>query len=154
MVRRLGDIYLGALADVKAGPGTDYRNERGKRPGEDKMAEAVDHLAHTMGEMPALLVPLMKGRPEGKSLFLQANMYGSVLQAVWSFFLALRARGLGSAWTTLSLLREAEMAEALGIPIAEYTQVGLFPIAYTIGTEFKPAYRDPLDTMLRYNAFS
>jgi nitroreductase len=84
----------------------------------------------------------------------QASMWGSILQAVWSFMLALRERGLGSAWTTVSLRREKEIAQLLGIPHDQYTQVGLFPIAYTIGTEFKRAWRKPVDEVLTYNGFA
>jgi hypothetical protein len=43
-------------------------------------------------------------------------MWGSILQAVWSFFLAPRERGLGSAWTTVASRRESQIAEILGIP--------------------------------------
>jgi nitroreductase len=64
-----------------------------------------------------------------------------LLPAVWSFMLAARERGLGTAWTTLSLPNEREVAEVCGIPFDEYTQAGLFPIAYTLGTDFKPAKR-------------
>jgi len=70
---------------------------------------------------------------------------------VWSFMLALRSRGLGSAWTTLQLWKERETAELLGIPYEEYTQVGLFPIAYTIGTDFQPAQRLPAAEVLHWN---
>ena len=57
--------------------------------------------------------------------------------------LAPRERGLGSAWTTLHLPNEKEVAELLGIPYDKCSQAGLFPIAYTIGTDFKPAKRLP-----------
>ena len=67
--------------------------------------------------------------------------------------LALRSRGLGSAWTTLHLWREAEMAELLGIPMARYQQVGLFPVAYTIGTDFARAPRRPAAEVLRWNGW-
>ena len=72
---------------------------------------------------------------------LMAGYYGSILPAVWSFQLALRSRGLGSAWTTIHLHKEREMAELLGIPYDRVTQAGLFPVAYTIGTDFQPAKR-------------
>ena len=40
--------------------------------------------------------------------------------------------------------REEQVAEVLGVPHREYTQIGMFPVAYTIGTDFKPAPRlDP-----------
>ena len=102
---------------------------------------------------PALLVPLFRGRTERAGVFLQASLWGSILQPTWSFFLALRARGLGSAWTTGHLFREKQMAELLGVPIDLYTQVGLFPIAYTLGTDFKPAYRKPVSEVVGWNQF-
>ena len=66
------------------------------------------------------------------------------MPAVWSFQLALRARGLGSTFTTLHLRRGDEAAKLLGIP-DDIMQVGLVPVAYTIGTEFKRAERPPLE---------
>ena len=80
-------------------------------------------------------------------------MWGSILPAVWSFLLALRERGLGSAWTTVASRREKEIAELLGIPRSSYTQVGMFPIAYTVGVDFNKAHRKPVPEVLTYNAF-
>lgn len=120
----------------------------------DRVMESVQALIDKIERMPALLIPLMPGRAEGKSAMEQAVMWGSIVPAVWSFFLALRARGLGSAWTTVSLAREREIAEILDIPFEQYTQVGLFPIAYTIGTDFKPGWRAPLAEVLSYNGFA
>ena len=74
-----------------------------------------------------------------------------MIPAIWNFMLALRARGLGSAWTTVHLHREAEAAELLGIPYADYTQAGLFPVAYTLGTEFKRARRMPAADVTHWN---
>ncbi|MFC3172821.1 nitroreductase family protein [Novosphingobium bradum] len=120
----------------------------------DLVHDSVRALVEKIDHMPALLIPLMPGRAEGKTPMQQAVMWGSIVQAVWSFFLALRERGLGSAWTTVSLGREREIAEILGIPFESYTQVGLFPIAYTQGTDFKPAWREPLAEVLDYNGFT
>src|SRR5215831_9127527 len=78
-----------------------------------------------------------------------AGLMGSILPAVWSFQLALRARGLGSTFTTLHLRRGDEAAELLGIP-ANIMQVGLLPVAYTIGTDFKPAQRPPLEDITHW----
>ncbi len=122
-------------------------------PGYERIGESVQYLRDNMHRAPALLLPLMRGRVEGANLFFQASQYGSILQAVWSFFLALRARGLGSAWTTGHLFREKEMGDLLGVPSEHYTQVGLFPIAYTIGTEFKPAWRKPTTDVVSWNRF-
>jgi nitroreductase len=74
-----------------------------------------------------------------------ASVYGSIMPAAWSFLLALRSRGLGSVWTSLHLLREKEVAELLGIPFDTMTQVAMFPVAHTIGTDFKPAKRPPAE---------
>ena len=93
-----------------------------------------------------LLIPCLKGKPD--VLAGSAGFWGSLLPAVWSFMLALRERGIGSAWTTLHLINGGEQrtAELLGIPFDRYSQAGLFPIAYTQGTEFKPASRLPAST--------
>ena len=91
------------------------------------------------------VIPLASGRTDfaGANVFHQASVWGSILQPVWSFMLALRARGLGSAWTTGHLWREKEVAELLGVPHRRYMQAGLFPVAYTVGTAFKRAYGRP-----------
>ena len=98
--------------------------------------------------------PLMQGRPDQANIFYQSSMWGSIIQSVWSFFLALRTRGMGSAWTTAHLWREEAFAELLAIPHDRYTQVGLFPIAYTKGLEFRKAWRAPVDEVLSWNTFT
>ena len=77
-----------------------------------------------------------------------ASVMGNVLPATWSFMLAARARGLGTAWTTLHLMHEADAAAILGIPYAEVTQCALIPVAYTKGTHFNAGPRKPLDPIL------
>ena len=81
---------------------------------------------------------------------------GDLVYLRWSFMLALRERGLGSAWTTLHLLGEGEReaADILGIPFETHSQVGLFPVAYTVGTDFKPAKRPPAEEFIRWNDWS
>ena len=122
-------------------------------PGFSGINESVDYLRQNLHRAPAILLPLMSGRVENSNTFWQASSYGSILQATWSFFLALRERGMGSAWTTAHLWREKEMAGLLGVPFDQYTQVGLFPIAYTIGTEFKTTYRKPFEEVASWNQF-
>jgi nitroreductase len=84
----------------------------------------------------------------GLGLALQASTWGSLLPAVWSFMLAARSRGLGTSWTTLHLLYEADAAAILDIPVTTVTQGALIPVAHTRGTTFKPARREPLDSVL------
>jgi nitroreductase len=66
--------------------------------------------------------------------------------------LALRSRGLGSAWTTLHLWKEKEAAELLGIP-DNITQVALLPVAYTVGTDFRPAKRPPVENITYWDTW-
>ena len=122
---------------------------RPERPDEDprtrQMPRVVDsavYLSQTMEQAPMFLIPCIEGRFEDQPQFAQASMYGSILPAVWSFMLAARARGLGSAWTTIHLMFEAEAAALLGIP-SHITQAALLPVAYFSGEDFKPAKRIP-----------
>ncbi len=156
IIEKMAGIYNNAMDDYIAmlgdAVGEDYMGA--STPGFEKINQSVDYLRDNMRRAPAILIPLLNGRVENAGVFMQASSYGSILQAVWSFFLALRARGMGSAWTTAHLWREQELAELLNIPFNEYTQVGMFPIAYTLGTEFKKAYRKPFDEVVSWNTFS
>jgi nitroreductase len=107
----------------------------------------VDHLA----EAPVHVVPCLAGRaPDGPNIA-GASYYGSIFPAVWSFQLALRSRGLGSALTTLHLMHEREAAELLGLDFDAFTQVALLPVAYTRGTDFKRAARPGPETITWWN---
>jgi nitroreductase len=66
--------------------------------------------------------------------------------------LALRARGSGSAWTTLHILYEKEAAALLGIP-DHITQAALLPVAYFTGEDFKPAKRLPARERTYWNGW-
>lgn len=155
LIKAMAKIYNGAMDDYVTmlgdAVGEDYMGAT--TPGFEKINQSVDYLRENMARAPAILIPLLSGRVENAGVFMQASCYGSILQAVWSFFLALRSRGMGSAWTTAHLWREQELATLLGIPYNEYTQVGMFPIAYTIGTEFKKAYRKPFNEVVSWNKF-
>jgi nitroreductase len=109
-----------------------------------RVLDSADYLGEVMGDAPALVIPCIKGRLNDPAPLVAASMYGSILPAVWSFELALRSRGLGSCFTTLHLMQEADAAELLGIP-DDITQVALLPVAYTKGTDFKPAERGPVE---------
>jgi nitroreductase len=87
------------------------------------------------------------------SVIANASTYGSILPAFWSFMLAARARGLGTSWTTIHLMFEQEVAELLDIPFADITQCALSPIAYTRGTDFKPARRKSAKGVVHVNGW-
>lgn len=116
-----------------------------------RVRDSSQYLADHMYEVPVLVVPCIQGRVDGLSPVDQAGIWGSILPATWSFMLAARARGLGTCWTTVHLSYEQEAAEALGIPFEKVSQAGLIPVAYTLGTEFKPAGRVSLDSIVHWD---
>jgi nitroreductase len=115
-----------------------------------RVEDSARHLAEHLHEAPALVIPCIEGRVETAGVLAQASVYGSILPAAWSFMLALRARGLGSAWTTLHLMYEQDAARVLGLP-AHVTQCALLPVAYTLGTDFRVARRLPLAQVLHWD---
>lgn len=134
-----------------------YENAPAPEPGSqaDRVNQSAQHLAAHMHEVPVLVIPLLADRMgEGVPSWRQASRWGGILPAVWSFMLALRERGLGSAWTSLHLQNEREVSDMLGVPYDEYSQAGLFPVAYTIGTDFKQAKRPPAEEFIRWNEWS
>jgi nitroreductase len=151
---QVADVYRAGLDGyASAGVSADKPVEADRTSPEAlRMTASVMHLRGHLEQVPVLVIPLLAGRVDGASIFYQASMWGSIAPAVWSFMLALRSRGMGSAWTTIHLHQEAQMAELLGIP-PEYTQVGLFPVAYTVGTDFQPASRRPVREVSSWNGF-
>ena len=139
------DGYMQAPASANY-PEGDIRAER-----RDFVSASAKYLRDHYHEVPVLLLPFQEGRIDGQPAGAQPGYWGSVIPAVWSFMLALRARGLGSAWTTMTCRREPEVAEVLGVDHERYTQVGMFPVAYTLGTDFKPAPRLDTATIIHWN---
>jgi len=66
--------------------------------------------------------------------------------------LAARARGLGSAWTSIHLFFEQDVATLLGIP-ETWTQTALLPVAYYTGDDFKPAERLPARQLTHWDSW-
>src|SRR4029450_4021783 len=138
--KALADIYstnATPYLDLPKPENGDVRDEQ--RP---RVYGSAKYLNEHLHEAPVMLIPCLEGRPDGAPAGMSASFWGSLLPAVWSFMLALRSRGLGSAWTTLHLLGDGEKqaAELLGIPFDKYSQAGLFPIAYTKGHSFTRAH--------------
>jgi nitroreductase len=107
----------------------------------DRLLASGDALTGKMAQVPVLVVPCIRGKlTESPSLLEMASSFGSIFPSVWSFQLALRSRGLGSVLTTIHLGRAEEVAEILHLP-TDVTQCGLLPVAYTLGTDFRPAPR-------------
>lgn len=127
---------------------TDEKSVRIRR-----MLDSASYLADTMHRVPVLVVPCILGRvDDGAPVGQWAGFMASIYPAVWSFQLALRSRGLGTVLTTMHLYSEAEAAEVLGIP-ETVTQAALLPVAYTKGTDFKPAPRRPATEITYWNGW-
>jgi nitroreductase len=143
-----------ALADLYRAGAMGYFARAGRDDADAQTARVYDSatwLAQNLEKVPVFVIPCLEGRPTAETpLMALGSMYGSIFPAVWSFQLALRARGLGSALTTLHLLHEAEAAKVLGIP-DNILQVALLPVAYTKGTDFKRAERPPVSTIMHWN---
>jgi nitroreductase len=137
-----------AIADMYRAANEPYVRGELERVGEGaerrrfvSVLDLIDHLH----EIPVLvaayvLEPDLPGL--GDQAMPPALLYGGAFPAVWSFQLALRARGLGT--TPLFVADEAPLAEIVGAP-ANAHLVALLPVAYYTGTTFKPAPRRPLD---------
>lgn len=143
--RRLAEWYLDAWNMAYANAGEDsFANARPEIADQNRRVYgSADYLARNLERVPVHVIPCILGKlPEGTPPWMAASFLGSAIPAVWSFQLALRSRGLGSVYTTLHLAHADEAAELLGIP-PTVTQVALIPVAYTRGTDFKPAQRRP-----------
>lgn len=137
------------LADLYRSVGLDYLRQQattGLQGQSKRVYDSAVYLAEHLHEVPVHVIPCLVGRADGASNVGAASFYGSVIPAAWSFMLALRSRGLGSAWTTLHLQKEREAAALLGIP-DDVTQVALLPVAHTVGTDFRPADRPPVEAI-------
>jgi nitroreductase len=142
--RRSGERYLSAR---RPDPSVELP------PQTRRLLESVWHLMDHIGDVPVHVIPCIEGRTDGKPSAQQASRWGTIGPAVWSFMLAARSRGLGSCWTTFHLAYEEEAAELLGIPYADVMQVALIPVAYALGTDFRPARRQPLETMAHWEGW-
>jgi len=154
----IGEVYRGCYDVYKDMDGVYVGSI--VKPTEDENAQqkrvqtSADYLGERMGDAPALVIACNQGaRIDGLPAFASASMLGNILPATWSFMLAARARGLGTAWTTLHLMREQEVADIVGIPYDTVQQVCLSPLAYTVGTDFKVALRPDPDTIIHWDTW-
>ncbi|MDP3908838.1 MAG: nitroreductase family protein [Gemmatimonadales bacterium] len=150
----IAEVYRKARAWYHAHPPAFlYGEQRDSDPDAlRRMRDAGTHLADHLQDVPVLILACIEGRVERGSIFEQATLYGSVLPAAWSLMLALRARGLGAAWTTDHLIYEEDVARLLAIP-AGVTQAVLLAVAYFTGQDFKPAPRRASREVIHWNAW-
>jgi nitroreductase len=130
-----------AVSEPTGDAATDATNER--------ILSSLGHLVEHLHEVPVHVIPCIGRQPLAGNPF-DSAWWGSIAPAAWSFMLAARARGLGTAWTSLHLFFEQEAAEVLGIPYDEVMQAALIPVAHSIGTDFRAGARNPIDTFVAW----
>lgn len=149
LYRQGWDRYLveGVGSGAPTGGDDPAARERQRR-----ITESARHLADNLERVPVHVIPCVRPRTEAATVTVQASTFGSVIPAAWSYMLAARARGLGTAFTTLHLFHEHEAAALLGIP-EHYMQVGLIPTAHLLGSGLRAGPRRPLQEFRRWNAW-
>jgi nitroreductase len=152
----LADIYRRAFdfyRNLRFAAGHIVTGDPGRDATQQRVMSSAEYLAENMHRVPVHLLPCIEGRVDGQPVMASASVLGSIIPAAWSFCLAARARGLGTAWTTLHLMFEAEAAAVLGIPHASVSQVALIPVAHTLGADFRPGPRMPVDSVLHVDGW-
>jgi nitroreductase len=148
----IGERYRAAWYEYNTVSRQPYPADDPRTSQQPRVVRSAQYLADHMGEVPTLVIACIAGRPEGLSVSAAAALYGSIVPAAWSFMLAARLRGLATAYTTLHLKFEQEVAQELGIPYDAYTQAALLPVAYpTGGDTFQPAQRIAPDQVVHWN---
>jgi nitroreductase len=143
LYKTLDGVYIGSIDK-----GDAALNEQ-----QQKTTVSADYLGEHFGEAPAIVAACAPARAEDGPPIRKTTLLGSVLPGMWSFMLAARLRGLGTSWTTVSLFDEAKTGEALRVPVDEVTIGAITPVAYTKGTDFKPALRPDPDDVIHWDGW-
>lgn len=106
-----------------------------------RVETSAEYLAEVLDRVPVLVIPCIEAEGVPATIQEQASTWGSILPAMWSFMLAARLHGLGTAWTTVHLAHADEVGRLLQLPARGVLQAGLVPVAYTVGDDFEPAAR-------------
>lgn len=150
--REVADIFRRALTIGESAPLTanDLRRMHFDSGSTARVFDGLRYLADNIHRVPAFVIPAVEGRTDRSSVEIQSGTWGSILPAVWSFMLAARARGLGTVWTTAQAPLERELSAVLGVPYDDIMLAAFLPLAFTIGTDFKPAVRVPREQVLHW----
>jgi nitroreductase len=148
--KAIADAYHELFQAYLSFPQAQYTGDDPRSGQASRVRDSATYLADHMHECPVFIIPCIQGRPRGAGT--QAGFWGSILPAAWSLMLALRSRGLGTAWTTIHLGKEAEISQLLGIP-ENVSQAVLFPVAYFTGEDFKVAKRLPLEQVTHWDTW-
>lgn len=149
----IGEYYRRSVESYLDSPGAAGRlhaDDPERSQVQQRVGSSVAYLGERMGQVPVLVIPCLTAKSLGAGN--QAGLWGSILPAAWSYCLAARARGLGTAWTTLHMTYEQEISELLGLP-EEVRQSVLLPTAYYTGDTFKPAPRQSIDDVVHVDGW-
>jgi nitroreductase len=152
----IGEVYKQCWAIYSSTPmfaGAIQKEGASEQAQQERVVDSATYLSEHMADAPALVLGCTAGRIDGAPAMMSASVMGNILPGMWSFMLAARARGLGTAWTTISLMMEKEVADIVGIPFDEIQQACLTPLAYTVGTDFKRAMRPDPDTIIHWDTW-
>ncbi len=153
----LADVYRKGwelYANMDGNAATAYDGDDPDRQAQQgRVTASAEYLAQNFEKVPVMLIPILPGRLDGLPSMAGAAMFGSILPGAWSFMLAARERGLGTALTTIHMMHEQEAADVLGIDYNNYTQCALVTCGYSLGTDFKPAKRPPIETVLHWDSW-
>ena len=148
----IADLYRKSADEYRKLPRREYPAADPRAQQRSRIAASGAYLYEHLHEVPAIVFAGIDGRVEKGPAVAQAAKYGSVLPAAWSLMLALRARGVGAAWTTLALVQEHELHEVLQVPDT-VTLAVMLPIAYYTGSDFRPAKRLPAAERTYWNVW-
>lgn len=152
----IGEVYKQCWAIYESLPafaGKISKDGEAGRAQQERVVDSATYLSEHMAEAPALVIGCTAGRVDGAPAMMAASSMGNILPGMWSFMLAARARGLGTAWTTIALMMEKEIADIVGLPFDDVQQACLTPLAHTVGTDFKRAARPEPDTIIHWDTW-
>ena len=159
---RIADLYrqgaerylAGETGVTRTGVAVDkqYPDDDPRQQRMPLIVKSAVHLIENLHRVPVHIMLFLENRFDHEDVFTQGSMWGSILPAAWSLMLALRARGVASAWTTFTLMYEKEIQELLGVP-AHYTQAVLLPVAWLKGGDLRPAKRFPARDVTFWNGW-
>jgi nitroreductase len=148
MIRRGAEVY-------RTMPNGVHQLRHDDPAAESSRVRAIASLEHLLAhaqDVPVWVFPCLEGWSEHLPTPAVGALMGSVIPAAWSYMLAARSRGLGTCWMNLHQLVGPEADELIGLPPG-VIQVCAIATAHSIGTDFKPAPRRPLDEIIHHDTW-
>lgn len=142
-------FYRGSEAGLFKRVDDDPRHAEQSR----RTRDSAEHLAEVFGRVPAIVIPCLTPRLADGDVLTAKHRLATVYPTVWNFMLAARLRGLGTCWTGMTLEREADVAEIVGVDPTAVEQVCMIPVAHHTGTTFRPAWRPPAAEFIHWDTW-